>query len=76
MPHAEVLKKWQGVTRYGDLKEEVGRSVAELLTKLQSNINEVNLSDLQNKLYSSEQAMSDQANKVLRKVQTAVGLRQ
>lgn len=76
IPHAETLEKWQGVSRYGDLKEEVGRSVADLLTTLQNNVKEVNVSELQDKLHSSEQAMAEQANKVLRKVQTAVGLRQ
>lgn len=74
--HQETLDKWVGQTRYGDLKDEVGKLTAELLTNLQNSLEMVEISKLQDKLHNSEQAMVEQSAGVLRAVQKAVGLRQ
>lgn len=74
--HQDTLDKWVGQNRYGDLKDEVGKLTAELLTNLQNSLKNVEISKLQEKLHISEQAMVDQSAGVLRAVQKAVGLRQ
>jgi len=71
----ETISKWRGVTRYGDLKEAVGNAVAELLTKIQSDLTQVDDNSLQNKLVSSEILMNQKANNTLKNLQKAVGLR-
>lgn len=73
--HSDVLKKWTGQSSYGDLKEEVGNLVAKSLAELQNNVSKVDLTVVQEKLHSSEQAMVEQSAKVLEAVQKAVGLR-
>lgn len=72
----ETLSRWKGVSRYGDLKSEVGDLVSELLTKLQEQLKSVDQTALQSKLQLSEKLMSEQAVGVLKNVQKAVGLRQ
>ena len=74
--HADTLTKWDGVQRYGDLKDEVGKLVAELLINLQKNISGIDTGNLQDKLQTSEHLMQEQALVVLKNVQKAVGLRQ
>jgi tryptophanyl-tRNA synthetase len=71
----EVIAKWEGQTRYGDLKKAVAEAVAEFLTTFQSQLQQVNNDAILQKLESSEHAMSEQANATLLRVQKAVGLR-
>lgn len=64
-----------GASHYGPLKVAVADKVAGFLTELQARLATVEDATLQQLLKRSETAMDDQANKTLRKVQNAVGLR-
>lgn len=71
----DVINKWQGNTKYGDLKKSVADIVHNFLTDFQTKYDKVDKIQLVNKLQSSESAMAEVANAKLYKVQQAVGLR-
>ncbi len=71
----EVASEWQGNERYGDFKKAVADEMREFLTDLQSKLAAVNDEEIQQKLVSSEVAMTVQAGQTLLNVQKAVGLR-
>lgn len=70
-----VIEHHAGDTRYGDFKAEVAEQVKEFLTDFQASLMNVDESAVISKLESSENAMNEQANQTLLKVQRAVGLR-
>jgi tryptophanyl-tRNA synthetase len=71
----DVVSEWQGKTSYGELKKAVAESVKEFLEQIQSNLSEINIDKVKNKLEESEKSMNIVANDTLVKVQKAVGLR-
>lgn len=74
-PQSEVNSEWEQKTSYGDLKKTVAEAVSYTLSTIQANLSKVSNSELEAKLLSSEDAMNEQANETLLKVQKAVGLR-
>lgn len=71
----EVTQQWAGQSSYGNLKSAVASAVSEELSKVQSNLLNVDDNELMAKLQASEQAMETVASAQLLKVQQAVGLR-
>lgn len=74
-PQQEVNAKWEGQTRYGDLKNAVADVVADFLADFQSKLAGVNEQELLAKLEQSETAMNKTAGETLLRAQKAVGLR-
>lgn len=64
-----------GQEQYGPLKSAVAEKISSFLTDFQSKLSTVNNEIIVTKLEQSEQAMNQQANTTLLKVQQAVGLR-
>ncbi len=60
---------------YGDFKKHVAHQVKDFLIEFQAQLHTVDQSAVLAKLESSEQAMNNQANATLARVQHAVGLR-
>lgn len=71
----DVNAEWVGKQSYGDLKKVVAQATELTLAKLNHNFNNINETNLQNKLASSEQAMNKIASQTLYKVQQKIGLR-
>lgn len=74
-PLSEVIKKWQGISRYGDLKKEVANSVSEMLVSFQRRLEEISDEDVLKLLEEGEKYANHVANAKLLEVQTAFGLR-
>ena len=74
-PLSEVIKKWQGISRYGDLKKQVANSVSEMLVSFQKRLEEISDEDVLNLLEEGEKYANHVANAKLLEVQTAFGLR-
>lgn len=64
-----------GQQQYGPLKTAVADKIADFLANFESKLASVNEESIHGKLAACEQAMNDQANNTLYKVQQAVGLR-
>lgn len=73
---SDVTAKWQGQAQYGEFKKVVAQAVADWLTDFQTKLAAVDEDKLLAKLEQSEEAMRQQANQTLLRVQQAVGLRQ
>jgi tryptophanyl-tRNA synthetase len=71
----KVVKDWQDKSSYGDLKSRVAKQVKDFLEQFRSTLERVDDTALYEKLTRDEASMNDKANKVLLKVQQAVGLR-
>lgn len=71
----EVIAEYEGKTSYGDLKKDVAAAVSAFLIDFQAKLAKVDEATVLAKLQKDETAMREQANKVLLKVQKAVGLR-
>ena len=71
----EVIAQYEGKTSYGDLKKDVAQAVSDFLREFQDKLAAVDDAVIQAKLEKDETAMREQSNKVLYKVQQAVGLR-
>jgi len=71
----DVVNKYDGQTRYGDLKKDVAASVSTMLTDFQAKLAQVDESALMAKLEADEKQMNEVANATLLRVQQAVGLR-
>lgn len=71
----EVISQYEGQTRYGDLKKDVGEAVGNFLRDFQTKLSAVNDSDIYAKLERDEAAMREHAGRTLLRVQQAVGLR-
>lgn len=70
-----AIAEFTGQNRYGDFKKVVADEVRRFLTDFQSRLASVDDDAVLGKLAASEQAMNEQANATLLKVQQAVGLR-
>ncbi len=70
-----VIDQHEGQTNYGELKAEVAEQVKQFLIDFQTKLATVDEKAVLAKLEKDETAMREQANKVLHKVQQAVGLR-
>ncbi len=71
----EVVKEFEGQTRYGDFKQIVAHEVETFLTDFQASLAAVNDTAILAKLEKSEREMTATANQTLLHVQQAVGLR-
>jgi tryptophanyl-tRNA synthetase len=71
----EVVKQYEGQSSYGELKKDVAAVVSTFLADFQSKLANVDEAALMAKLQKGEEAMNEQASKVLLRVQQAVGLR-
>lgn len=74
-PLSEVISKWQGISRYGDLKKQVANSVSEMLVSFQKRLEEISDEDVLKLLEEGEKYANHVANAKLLEVQTAFGLR-
>ncbi len=71
----DVAAKYKGQTSYGDLKTAVAEATEAFLTAFQASYHQVDMSEVQTKLESSEAEMNKIANQTLHSIQKAVGLR-
>jgi tryptophanyl-tRNA synthetase len=71
----EISARYEGMTKYGELKTDVAINVGNFLGDFQERLAKVDDAAIMAKLEISERAMSEQANQTLHKVQQAVGLR-
>lgn len=75
VPLAEVVKKWSGETRYGELKKTVAESVSKMLTDFQARMNEIPDEEVYRLLEIGEAYANRVADAKLYEVQKAFGLR-
>ncbi len=71
----DVVSEHKGQTSYGDLKKAVAEATETFLTAFQASYAQVNMSELETKLKTSEAKMNEIANETLLSVQRAIGLR-
>ena len=71
----EVIKDYEGQTRYGDFKSVVAEEVRRFLTDFQKRLQDVDETILTAKLEQSEEVLAFTANASLLRTQRAVGLR-
>lgn len=74
-PFSEVVKKWQGVNRYGDLKKQVANTVSEMLVEFQKRMTEITDEEVYELLEEGEKYANHVASAKLLEAQKAVGLR-
>ena len=74
-PLEEVVREWQGKSRYGDLKKQVASSVEKLLTDFQANYANISDADVEKLLPEGEAYANEIANVKLSEVYQKVGLR-
>lgn len=74
-PLQEVINRWSGETRYGELKNKVAMSVSEMLTVFQSKLAAIPDGYVPDLLSAGEKYANDVANKKLLEVQKAFHLR-
>jgi tryptophanyl-tRNA synthetase len=71
----EVVKEFEGQTRYGDFKAVVAEEVRRFLADFQKKLHDVDDAAVIKKLEASEKALAVTANATLLRAQQAVGLR-
>lgn len=74
-PLSQVVEKWQGVSRYGDLKKQVANSVSEMLVGFQKRMAEISDDAVLALFETGEKYANEVANQKLAQVQKAVHLR-
>lgn len=74
-PIQQIIKEFEGQTRYGDFKQVIATEVETFLTGFQARLQSIDDAAIFAKLESSEAAMNQFANETLFRVQQAVGLR-
>lgn len=74
-PLDEVIKEFEGQTRYGDFKSVIAEEMKRFLTDFQQKVAEVTDAAVIAKLEQSEAEVRTVANETLLKVQRVVGLR-
>jgi len=74
-PLDEVVKEFEGQTRYGDFKAVVAEEVRRFLTDFQKRLHDVDDTEVIKKLEASEKTLAATANATLLRAQQAVGLR-
>lgn len=75
VPLPEVVAKWTGETRYGELKKQVAASVAQILEGFQAKLAGISDEQVLTLLEEGENYANSVANAKLFEVQKAVGLR-
>jgi tryptophanyl-tRNA synthetase len=75
VPRDDVVREFEGETRYGDFKRVVADEMQSFLTDFQARLADVSDAEIYAKLESSEAAMRVTANATLLRTQQAVGLR-
>lgn len=75
VPLQDVISTWAGETRYGDLKQKVGDTVASFLTDFQSRLSAIDDEQVYELLVSGEKYANEVANRKLLEVQRAFHLR-
>ncbi len=74
-PLEEVIDKWSGQTRYGDLKKQVASEIETMLTDFQSKIAEISDDEILDLLENGEDYANEIAGSKLYEAQKAFGLR-
>ena len=74
-PRDEVVKEFEGQTRYGDFKKVVADEMRQFLADFQARLDATDDTAILTKLQASEQALTITANATLLRAQQAVGLR-
>lgn len=74
-PLSEVVKKWQGISRYGDLKKQVANDVSEMLVDFQNRLAEISDEQVLQLFEDGEKYANEVANAKLLEVQKAFSLR-
>ena len=75
VPLEEVVAKWNGETRYGELKKKVADSVVTMLEDFQKRLGDITDEEIYLLLDQGEIYANEVANRKLREVQEAFGLR-
>lgn len=75
VPLNDVVERWTGETRYGELKKQVADSVAKMLADFQSRFAEISDDEIMELLERGEDYANEVANAKLLEAQKAVGLR-
>lgn len=70
----EVIKEWNGKEKYGELKKETAELVANLLQRIQTNLGQINNSQVLQKVESHEQVVRQIANQKLEQFKQTIGL--
>ena len=70
----DVIQQYAGLERYGDLKQEVARTVSTFLEEFQQRVAQINDEDVERILEQGEVYANKVANAKLAEVQRAVGL--
>ena len=74
-PLEEVISRWNGETRYGELKKQVAESVATMLENFQKRLADISDDEVYALLKEGEKYANEVANRKLLEVQKAFGLR-
>ena len=74
-PLGEVIREWQGKSRYGDLKKQVASSVEKLLADFQTKYANISDAEIEKLLPEGEAYANEIANHKLDEVYQKVGLR-
>ena len=74
-PLSEVVQKWQGETRYGELKKQVAVSVSGMLEDFQARMDKISDEEVLRLFEEGEKYANEKAGAKLQEVQKAVGLR-
>ena len=74
-PLSEVVEKWRGESRYGELKKQVAATVTAKLTEFQKRVAEIPDEEVAKLLEAGEEYANKVATAKLLEVQRAVGLR-
>ena len=74
-PLTEVVAKWNGETRYGELKKQVASSVSQMLTEFQERLAGISDEQVLELFETGEKYANEVANAKLLEVQKAFGLR-
>lgn len=74
-PLSEVIGKWKGASKYGELKKQVANSVSEMLVDFQKRMAEISDEQVLKLLEEGEKYANEKANAKLLEVQKAIGLR-
>ena len=75
VPLEEIITRWAGETRYGELKRKVAESVSRELTEFQARLSEISDEQVYALLEVGEKYANHVANAKLLEVQKAFGLR-
>lgn len=74
-PLSEVIGKWQGASKYGDLKKQVANDVSEMLANFQEKMSKISDEEILQLFEEGEKYANEKANAKLLEVQKAIGLR-